>query len=80
MPFRCIDHGVKEAAIRIHEHDLLPLEDLLDMLHILQSTFFRILQLFRETGSVVCDKGPSLGHPRNLVMDDIQYLLCLIRH
>jgi transposase len=63
--------------VRIHERDLLPLEDIL---HISRSTFFRILQLFRETGSIVRDKGPNPGRPRNLVADDIQYLLRLICH
>jgi transposase len=80
MPFCHIDHGVKEAAVRIHKRDLLPLEDLLEVLRISRSTFFRVLQLFRETGSVVCNNGPRQGRPRSLLTGDIQYLLRLIRH
>jgi hypothetical protein len=42
MPYRRISRNVKLAAIRLHEHALLPLEDVLDCLRISRRTFYRI--------------------------------------
>jgi hypothetical protein len=54
-----IERGIKEAAVRLHERDLLPLEDILDVLRISRRTFYRVWKLYRETGSVVAAKNPS---------------------
>jgi len=78
MGFCHIGRDVKLAAIRLHELDLLSLEDILQCVGFSERTFYRILALWRETGDVVKPKKTHLGRPRSLDYDDLQYLLILV--
>ncbi|KAJ3536464.1 hypothetical protein NMY22_g6034 [Coprinellus aureogranulatus] len=78
MGFRHISRDVKVAAIRLHESDLLDLDDILDVCGFSRRTFFRILKLWRETGDVVKPDCQTRGRPRILIRDDIDYLLELV--
>jgi len=80
MPFRKISRDLKLAAVRLHQHDLLPLDNILDCLQISESTFYRVLRLWNETGDVVWHTFGIRGRPRILHFDDIDYLKRLIRH
>ena len=53
MPYRKISHGIKLAAIRLYERDILPLPDILDCLCISKRTFYRILISWQDTGDDV---------------------------
>ena len=80
MPFRKISHDLKLAVIRLYKREILPLWDILDIMHLSQRTFFRILKLWRKTGNVVTHKyGNLAGRPRILNFDDIHYVLQLVR-
>ncbi|KIJ99236.1 hypothetical protein K443DRAFT_102590 [Laccaria amethystina LaAM-08-1] len=80
MPFRKISCDLKLAVIRLYEREILPLWDILDIMHLSRRTFFRILKLWRETGDVVTHKyGNLAGWPRILNFDDIYYVLQLVR-
>ena len=79
MGFRHISRDVKLAAIRLHELNLLSLEDILQCVGFSERTFYRILAIWRETGDVVKPKKTHLGRPRSLDHDDLQYLLILVR-
>jgi len=79
MPYRKISRDLKLAAIRLYERDLLPLEDILDCIGFSERTFERIRSLWNRTGDVVKHHFGTQGHPRLLHLDDINYLLCLVR-
>ena len=79
MGNRKISRDVKIAAIKLHERDLLSLNDILDCCGFSESTFYRILKLWRETGDVVHPSRGLQGRLRTLDHDDVQYLLCLIQ-
>jgi hypothetical protein len=51
--YRMISRDVKLAAIHLHEHQLLSLENILACVGFSESMFWRILRLWRETGDVV---------------------------
>jgi len=53
MPFRKISRDVKLAAINLHEQNVLSLEQILDCVGFSESTFWRMLKLWQETGDVV---------------------------
>ena len=55
------------------------MEDILDCCRISRCTFYRILKLWRTTGDVV-NHTYYAGCRGNLVTDDVQYLLRLVRH
>jgi transposase len=78
MGFRHISRDVKIAAIRLHEQDLLELDDILQCCGFSARTFYRILKLWRETGDVVNPKASVSGRIRILDHEDVQYLLCLV--
>jgi transposase len=80
MPYRKISRDVKLAAIRLHRRAHLPLADILDCLQISESTFYRILQLWKTTGDVVRPTFGIRGRPRIMHFDDIDYLKRLIGH
>jgi transposase len=80
MVFRRISPDVKRAAIRIYENNLMDLDDILDCLDMSESTFFRALQLYRETGDVEKPKSTTRGRPRKLHFDDLTYMTALINH
>ena len=80
MPFRKISKGVKTAAMRLYDANLLPLPTILDFLDLSRRTFFRVRTLWIETGAVVRDTNGVKGRPRCLHYSDIDYLKRLINH
>ena len=79
MPYCKISHDVKLAAIKLFEHDILPLEDILECVGFHKRTFYHVLALWRETGDIVKHINGAAGWPRLLHFDDIDYLLHLIQ-
>ncbi|KAG1853355.1 hypothetical protein F4604DRAFT_1686355 [Suillus subluteus] len=53
MPFRKISRDVKLAAIRLHEQNILSLEQILACVGFSESTFWQLIKFWRETGDVV---------------------------
>ena len=80
MPYRKISWDLKLAAINLYERDLVSLDNILDCVGFSERTFYRILSLWRETGSVIKQTHGLRGCPRRLVFNDLQYLLHLVRH
>ena len=79
MPYRKISHDLKFCSIRLYERELLSLEDILDCVGFSERTFYRILRLYNDTGDVVQHRlGASLGRPRLLYFDNVDYLLWLV--
>ncbi|KAJ8583201.1 hypothetical protein M405DRAFT_702418, partial [Rhizopogon salebrosus TDB-379] len=78
--YRKISRDVKLAAINLHEHQHLPLEDILACVGFSKSTFWRILRLWRETGDVIQHTHGVCGRPRILHCDDVSYLIRLVHH
>ena len=56
MVYRAIHRNVKIAAIQLSEQQLLPLNDILLCCGFSQSTFFRILKIWWETGNVIIER------------------------
>ena len=80
MPYRKISPDVKLAAMKLYDHNILPLSDILDIMGFSQRTFYRVHQLWNNTGNVVShNPHQKHGPSRLLYYDDIQYLLGLIR-
>lgn len=79
MPGRHISCDVKVAAVRLHERDLLDVNDILDCCGFSCRTWFRVLKLWRETGDVVSPRMGQPGRKRLLICEDLDYLLTLIR-
>jgi transposase len=79
--YRKISRDVKLAAIHLHEHQLLSLENfILACVGFSESTFWRILKLWRETGDVVSISDRICGRPRILQCNhDVLYLIRLVR-
>jgi len=77
--YRKISRDVKIAAIKLHERELLALEDILSCCGFSESTFFRILKLWCETGDVVGEKSTLSGRLRHLNYNDSQYLIQLVK-
>ena len=82
MPYCKISRDLKFCSIRLYERELLSLENILDCVGFSERTFYRILRLYNDTGDVVQHRlglGASLGRPRLLYFDDVDYLLQLVR-
>jgi transposase len=77
MP-RKISRDVKIAAVKLYEHHLLDVDDILDCCNFSRRTWFRILKLWRETGDVVSETQSLSGRLRTLEYGDIRYLQYLI--
>jgi len=73
--FRFISCDLKICSMYLYERELLELDDILDCVGFSESTFYRVLALWRETGDVVVHRFGIIGRPRELVWDDLQYLL-----
>ena len=74
-----ISRDVKLAPINLHECQLLSLETILAChAGFSESTFWRILKLWRETGGVVSISNCIRGRPRILQCDDVLYLICVL--
>jgi hypothetical protein len=76
--FRKIDQGIKITAIRLYEHGLLPLPDILDCLEFSKCTWHRIYKLWNDTGDVINHSTGIRGCICTLNYDDVQYLLRLV--
>ena len=76
--FRKIDQGTKITAIRLCEHGLLPLPDILDCLEFSKHTWHRIYKLWNHTGDVINHSTGICGRICTLDYDDVQYLLHLV--
>jgi len=80
MGYHHISRDVKIAAIRLYEHNLLDLDDILHSCGFSMSTFYCILKVWHETGDVVKPGNTHLrGRPCLLNHDDVQHLLCLVQ-
>jgi len=75
--YRKITRDVKIAAIKLFERYWLDLDAILDICNFSQSTWYRTLKLWQETGDVV-KAGNPIHRSRVLNYDDIQYLKRLI--
>ncbi|KAF8833709.1 hypothetical protein BDN67DRAFT_1053636, partial [Paxillus ammoniavirescens] len=78
--YRKISRDVKITAINLYERNLLNLEQILDCVGFSERTFYRILQIWRETGDVVQHTHGTPGRPRLLHFNDVNYLLRLVNH
>jgi transposase len=78
MGNRHISRGVKLAALRLYERDLLPLRVILECCDFSIRTWYRIHKLWTETGDVISPKASLRGRIRDLNRDDVQLLLQLV--
>ncbi|KAG1725774.1 hypothetical protein EDD22DRAFT_789656 [Suillus occidentalis] len=78
--YRKISRDVKLAAINLYERRHLSLHNILTCVGFSESTFWRVVKLWRETGDVVSSTCSLRGRPRVLHCDDVLYLIRLIRH
>ncbi|KAI6132290.1 hypothetical protein EV401DRAFT_1849838 [Pisolithus croceorrhizus] len=80
MVFRSNSRDVKLSAIRLYERGPVDLHDILDVCHLSEHTFYRILKLWREAGDVVNPQDTNKqGRPRLLHREDIERLIQLVR-
>ena len=75
-----ISPDIKLAAIRLYEHRLLSLHQILECVGFSRRTFFRILSLFNETGEVAKPRSLALSRPRVFNHEDLNYFLQLVYH
>ena len=75
MPFRKISRDVKIAAINLHDTGIFPVEDLCHLVGFSVRTFWRI-----HSDVVTHKYGYRHGRTRILHVNDVQYLIRLIRH
>jgi transposase len=78
--YRLISRDVKLAAIRLHDHGVLTLNEILACCGFSLRTWYRIKAHLHTTGDVVGPPRAFRGRIRSLDHDDVQYLLELIRH
>ena len=78
--YRKIAPDVKIAAMNLYERNLLSLDQILDCVGFSESTFWRTLKLWRETGDVINHPIGVPGRPRALHFDDVNYLIRLVNH
>ena len=71
---------VKIAVMNLYNRNLLSLEQILDCVEFLESTFWCTLKLWRETGDVINHPIGLPGQPHALHLDDVNYLIWLINH
>ncbi|KAJ6585987.1 hypothetical protein B0H19DRAFT_1321889 [Mycena capillaripes] len=74
MPGRTVQYQVKLAAMNLFERDILPLQDILDIVGFSESTFWRVRKLWHETGWVEKPKSEICGRRRLLHRDDLDYI------
>lgn len=80
MGNRKISPDLKLAAMKMYEKGLMDLDDILDCVGFKESTFYRVLRLYRDTGDVVRPRSNLRGRPRKLDFDDSNYLVTLVNH
>jgi hypothetical protein len=66
--------------MKMYERGLMDLDDILDCVGFKESTFYRVLRLYQESGKVVQPKSNLQGHPWKLDFDGSTYLVTLINH
>lgn len=69
----------QNSSLNLWEQGHLPLKEILSCVGFSQSTFFRVLNLWRTTGDVERNTKRT-GRPRLLHHDDISHLILLIQH
>src|SRR6266852_3543567 len=79
MVNRCISRDVKFAAIRLYERSLLSLSDILECCGFSEWTWYRILNLWQQTGDVINPNHSIHGRIRTLDSEDIEYLVRLVQ-
>ncbi|KAG1814991.1 hypothetical protein EV424DRAFT_1473228 [Suillus variegatus] len=80
MMYWKISHDIKLAAINLHKHQHLALEDILACVRFLEHTFWWILKLWRKTRDIVRHTFGIRGRPHILHCNDVLYLVRLIHH
>ncbi|KAG2030801.1 hypothetical protein BDR03DRAFT_936552 [Suillus americanus] len=78
--YQKISHDVKVAAINLYKCRHLSLHDILTCVGFLESTFWRVLKLCRETGNIISPTCSLCGRPRVLHCDNVLYLTHFICH
>ncbi|KAI0027126.1 hypothetical protein K488DRAFT_62611 [Vararia minispora EC-137] len=80
MPNRRISADLKMAALRLFTQNHLDVPTICGACGFSERTFWRVLALYRETGSPVQLKmSQRRGRPRIMIHEDIEYLLRLVR-
>ncbi|TFY52053.1 hypothetical protein EVG20_g10726 [Dentipellis fragilis] len=79
MGYRKLSRDIKIAAIRIWEHNLLDLDQILECLDFSERTWYHIVKLWRKTGDVIRPSLSLCGHLRVLDHDNINYILQLVK-
>ncbi|KAG0695733.1 hypothetical protein DFH29DRAFT_984880 [Suillus ampliporus] len=74
MANRKISRDVKLAAIRLYEQGILRLHE------ILECSWLLTTHLYERTGDVIKPRSAFTGRPRNLNLEDVQYLVELVHH
>ena len=69
--FHKIDWGTKITAIRLYEHGLLPLPDILDCLEFSECTWHHIYKVWNNTVNVINHSAGIHGHICTLNYDDV---------
>jgi transposase len=81
MQFCKISQDVKIAAINLYDTNIFTVQELCQLVGFSAHTFWWIHRLWTDTGDVVTHKyGYQYGQTRILHVEDVQYLICLIRH
>jgi transposase len=80
MPNRKIDRGLKIAAMRLYDRKILTVEEICEIVGFSVRTFWRVKNIWDETGDVIRKTHGIRGRPRLLVHDDILYLVRLVKH
>ncbi len=75
---RRISWDVKLAAIRLYECNLLSLSDILECCGFFKRTWYRILNLWQQTGDVINPNHSIHECIRTLDSKDIEYLVRLV--
>jgi transposase len=58
----------------------MSLSDILECIGFSRRTFYHVVKLYRDTGDVVKAPSNRRGRPRNLLFEDVQYLIALVHH
>ena len=80
MVYCKVSRDLKLAAVRMHDQQILSVDNIINCLQMSRHIFYWVLDLWMTTGDVVqCTYGVR-GRPRILHLDDKDYLWCIIRH
>jgi transposase len=80
MPFHKISQDIEIAAINLYDINVFTVQEI-QLVGFSEHTFWQIHRLWTNIGDVVSHKyGYRYGRTRILHIEDVQYLVCLIRH